>query len=562
MRPLFRFLPARAMARPYASFAACATLLLLVAASPLAAQRVLGPSPDATTLRRGTLRTSLETESILLRGRWADGKSQALGAGLGGALTAALAPALLPLQGDLVSLGLADADPSLGSAEFDLRQRLAVTRLGLEFGLTDRITLRARAPFVRVRADASLGLDGSTASAGLSPGLFGSGVLTANRNIVDAYGAAATALTSRRDDCVNDAGAHPECATILAEATQVNAAIARANQLAASIASIYGADGIGPGQRYVPMAGSPLEAAIGGIATALQDDYTRWGAPIGVSGSGIPLGAQAPIPADELTGIYAGYVAQPMRRTARQDLGDVDLGLTFKLFDAFPGDSARLAAARLGLRQSVSLTYRLGGGNFDLPDNLIDLGTGSGHDAIALHAITDVIVNARFWASVSLGWARGAEHERTLRLPLLRSVELIDPIRLTRVAITPADMFELRVAPRWQFNDYLGVGGEWRYRTRGEDGIRAIDPAATTVIPGATINYGDGALQTPSDANEHRWAWTFSYSTVGSASRGVARLPLELLYTHEQSVGSSRGIVPRRWEDRVQLRVYTRLFGR
>lgn len=562
MRPLFRFLPARAMARPYASFAACATLLLLVAASPLAAQRVLGPSPDATTLRRGTLRTSLETESILLRGRWADGASQALGAGLGGPLTAALAPGLAALQGDLVALGLTDADPSLGSAEFDLRQRLAVTRLGLEFGLTDRITLRARAPFVRVRAEASLGLDGSTASTGLSPALFGSGVLTANRSIVDAYGAAATALTSRRDDCVNDAGVHPECATILAEATQVNAAIARANQLAASIAGIYGADGIGPGQRYVPMAGSPLEAAIGGIATALQDDYTRWGAPIGVGGNGIPLGAQAPIPADELTGIYAGYVAQPMRRTARQDLGDVDLGLTFKLFDAFPGESARLAADRFGLRQSVSLTYRLGGGNFDLPDNLIDLGTGSGHDAIALHAITDVIVNARFWASVSLGWARGAEHERTLRLPVQRGVELINPFRQALVAITPADMFELRVAPRWQFNDYLGVGGEWRYRTRGEDGIRAIDPAATTVIPGATINYGDGALQTPSDANEHRWAWTFSYSTVGSASRGVARLPLELLYTHEQSVGSSRGIVPRRWEDRVQLRVYTRLFGR
>ena len=537
------------------------------AATPLAAQRVLGPSPDATTLRRGTLRTSLESESILLRGRWADGESQPLGAGLGGTLDFRRAPGLIPLQGDLIALGLAVESASLGDAQLDLRQRLAVTRLGFEYGLSDRITLRARAPFVRVRAEASLGLDASSASAGLSPGLFGTGVFATNRTIVDAYDAAASALTARRDDCVNNAGAHPECATILAEAVQVDAAIARANQLAGALASIYGADGIGPGRRYVPLAGSALESAIGGVATALRSDYTRWGAPIAVSGTGLPLGAQAPIPADELAGFYtdpapSGFETEPLRRSARQDLGDVDLGVTVKLFDAFDGDSARLAADRFGLRQSVALTYRLGGGNFDLPDNIIDLGTGSGHDAIALHSLTDIIVNARFWATVSIGWARGAEHERTLRLPVSRGDELVNPFRFTRVAITPADMYEVRIAPRWQFNDYLGVGGEWRFRSRGEDGVRAIDPAAMIVIPGATINYGDGGIQTPSDANEHRWAWTFSYSTVGSASRGVARLPLELLYTHEQSIGSSRGIVPRRWEDRVQIRVYTRLFGR
>ena len=92
--------------------------------------------------------------------------------------------------------------------------------------------------------------------------------------------------------------------------------------------------------------------------------------------------------------------------------------------------------------------------------------------------------------------------------------------------------------------------------------MRAIDPALPITLPNVPVPYGDGAIQMPSDANEHRWAWTFTYSTVGSTARGVARLPLGLHYTHEQSVGSTRGIVPRRWEDRVQIRVYTRLFGR
>lgn len=547
-------------------------LLAFLAATAVApalhAQRVLGPTLDATTLRRGTLRTSLESESILLRGRWADGEAEPLGAGLGGALDPSfpLATPITALAAELVALGITDLVPSLGDAQLALHQRLAVTRLGLEYGLTDRITLRARAPFVRARAEGSLRLDASRASAGLNPSLFGSGVAADNRAIVDAYDGAATALGARRDDCVADANAHPECATILAEAAQVDAAIARAAQLAGAFTAIYGADGLGAGQRYVPMAGSPLEATLGQIATTLQGDYARWGAPIGVSGTGLPLGGQVPIAADELNGFYTGaapggLATAPLRRSTRQDLGDVDIGVTVKLFDAFPSDSARRAANRFGLRQSVSFTYRLGGGAYDIPDNIIDLGTGSGHDAIALHSITDIVVNDNLWTTVSLGWARAAEHERTLRLPERRGVDLVLPSRLTRVSITPADLLELRIAPRWQFNDYLAVGGEWRFRTRGADEVRALDPA-TPVIPGVPLPYGDGAIQMPSDANEHRWAWTFTYSTVGSTARGVTRLPLELHYTHGQSVGSSRGIVPRRWEDRVQLRVYTRLFGR
>lgn len=548
---------------------AIATLVALATATAPAAhaQRVLSPTLDATTLRRGVLRTSFEGENILLRGRWADGESQTLGAGLGGRLDERRAPELLSLSSAFGGLGIADTDVNLGNAEFDLRQRLAVTRLGLEYGITDRVTFRVRAPFVRSRAEGSLGFDGSFATAGLNPSLAGSGVAASNRSIVDAYANAASALQARRDACVANASAFPECTGILAEASQVSAAIARAAQLASAFTTIYGADGLGAGMRYVPMQGSGLEDFLGTIAAGLRNDYTRWGTPIAVTGTGLPLGAQAPITAAELNGIYTdprpdGFGALPLRRSARQDLGDVDIGLTVKLFDDFPTDSARFAAKQFGLRHSVALTYRLGGGNFDLPDNIIDLGTGSGHDAIALHAITDVIVNERFWATLSLGWARGAEHERTMRLPVTRGDDLIDPFRLTRVSITPANMWELRVAPRWQFNDYLGVGGEWRFRARGEDAVRSIDPAAMMVVPGVPLNYGDGAMQTPSDANEHRWAWTVSYSTVGSNARGVARLPLDLFYTHEQSVGSSRGIVPRRWEDRIQLRFYTRLFGR
>src|SRR5690606_29825676 len=132
-------------------------------------------------------------------------------------------------------------------------------------------------------------------------------------------------------------------------------------------------------------------------------------------------------------------------------------------------------------------------------------------------------------------WARAAEHRRTVRLPILRGDDLVSPLRTTLVSITPSDLYELRIAPRWQFNDYLALGGEWRLRAPGEDKLEPIDPAGPIVIPGVPLSYGDGAMQMPSDADAHRWAWTFTYCTVGSAARGVARFPLELHYTHEQS---------------------------
>jgi hypothetical protein len=39
-------------------------------------------------------------------------------------------------------------------------------------------------------------------------------------------------------------------------------------------------------------------------------------------------------------------------------------------------------------------------------------------------------------------------------------------------------------------------------------------------------------------------------------------VPLEIGYSHEQSIASSVGTFPRRWEDRVQIRYYTRFLGR
>src|SRR5690606_29482410 len=161
-----------------------------------------------------------------LSGRWNDGQAEALGAGLSVDLGPDAHPALGAIRDLLTGLSLTGVTPSLGRTRVDLRQRLAVTRLGFEYGVTDRIAINVAAPFVRVRAEAQWGLDASASTAGMNPSLNGTGVATTNRAVVDAYTNAVSSLTTRRDDCIANAGSHPECGTILAEATQVDAAIA------------------------------------------------------------------------------------------------------------------------------------------------------------------------------------------------------------------------------------------------------------------------------------------------------------------------------------------------
>ncbi len=547
--------------------------LAALAAIPAAAeaQRVLGPTLDATTLRRGTLRTMILSENILLNGRWNDGRAEPLGGGLSVNLGPDDFANLSEIRDLMGALGIADVSPSLGSTRVDLRQRLAITRLGFDYGLSDRVMLRVQAPFVRVRAEGQLRLDGSSASAGINPALIGlpgaANIATGNRAVVDAYTNAVNSLTARRNACAASAGAHPECGSIIAEAALVNATIARASQFASALTTIYGAQGLSPGQQFVPLAGSSLETLLGGVGESLRTNFTRWGVTNVTATTGLPLGAQVPLIAEGLRNLITapfgeGFGAQDIGKSSRQDLGDIDVGVTVKLFDAFAGDSARHAANSFGIRQSVGLTYRLGGGNFDIPDDFIDLGTGSGHDAIALQSITDVIISEKWWATVGLGWARGAAHERVLRMPLLNGVDLIRADRQVPVRITPANMLELRVAPRWNVNDYFGIGAEWRFRTRGEDEVVALGAPGIVPPAGATVNDGYGAMNTPSNSSEHRWAWTVGYSTLAAESRGKAGLPIEIGYTHEQSVASSRGVVPRRWEDRIQIRYYTRFLGR
>lgn len=548
------------------------TLLILSALSlPLgrgSAQRVLGPGPDAYTLPRGTIRTTVSGDHGMDRGRWNDGVKEALGAGFSTSqFGAAHSLAVRMLNDEFSFLGVNGLNASLGATRLDLRQRIFTTRFGMEYGLFEWLTVGVEAPLVRTRAEAALRLRGDSglATAGMNPIRYGSGVAATNTATIQAYVQAASALGARRDDCVANAAAHPECADILAESSDVSALIALTNSFALGLTDIYGTGGSALGLPFVPMQNSTGETLLRGRADSMRTAFTRYGVTQITATTGFPLGAQTPLTAAQLaemvTTSLAGFDARPMTKTARQQVGDIDFSVRARLFDSFDSyDHATAGAVRtagLRVRQSIGLTFRLGTGYPDLPENFIDLGTGTGVNAIVIRSFTDLAFNERLWTTLTVGWARGTPHTRTLRVPSQAAIDWLEASREADVDIVPASVLELGVAPRWHLNDYFTVGGEWRWRSKGEDAHTFADAPASH-----PIWMSMAALDAKSALDEQRLAWTLSFSTLTAVSDGRIGLPLEIGFTHDQSVSSSAGILPRRWTDRLQVRYYTRFRGR
>jgi hypothetical protein len=69
-------------------------------------------------------------------------------------------------------------------------------------------------------------------------------------------------------------------------------------------------------------------------------------------------------------------------------------------------------------------------------------------------------------------------------------------------------------------------------------------------------------LDEPVDSREQRAGFGISYSTLSAYGRGRARVPLEASYVHYETLSGSGVSVPKLKGDRVELRIYVRLWGR
>lgn len=547
-------------------------LFLAVPGASIAAQRVLGPGPDAVTLEAGRLRIGIGGEHTTFHDRWRDGEQEPLGQGF---RFAAFGPSQLavlgPLQQAVRDLGVPDFSASLGSTRLALRQRVFATPFSLDFGVTDWLTVGASAPLVRVRAEALFRLDGSTATLGPNPYFLGSAVPGANQTTIDAFTSAAASLAARRDGCIANPASAPECATILAESAQVDALIASTNAFAGGLGATYGGDGAGTPAAYVPLAGSPAETALLARVDALRTDFTRYGVTDISPTTGLPLGAQTPLSAADLEQLLRdpvnGYGARPLESSAQLGIGDIDIHAKLKLFDSFGraagGPTAgRLGADGFGIRQSVGVTYRLGTGTPGAPGDFLDLGTGSGENAIGARSYTDIVFNDRFWTSAVVGWAQAQGEDALIRVPTVAGDQLLEAWREMVVPVDRGAVLQAEVAPRFLLGDYVSIGGYWGWRRHEADNYTV--PATATGAPTAagTVTFDVAGMAAANARDEQRAGFSVTFSTLAANARGGTNLGFELSYSHRQSIASGEGIVPKAYEHRLQLRYYTRLFGR
>lgn len=561
-----RSLPQHRLRYSRALSGAVASLLLL--AVPAQAQRILGLGDDAVTIPRGTLRVGITADHTTQSVRWNGGRLEGLGEAFTGA---AIGPAQLSLLGPLQQLvrdlGVPTFAASLGAPVLDLRQRLFVTPLSVEYGVTDWLTIGVRAPLVRSKAEASFLVRGDSgrATLGLNPLYLGSAVPAANRLTIDRYAAAAANLTSRRIACQANMGAAPECPTILAELSSVGVLSARTTLFANGLVTIYGASGLTGGRPYVPMAGSATELALLARVDSLRTAFARYGITDITASTGLPLGAQAPLGTADVARLLAdstdGFGARPLTGTAITGFGDVEFSARLKLFDSFgaPG-AARFSAGRFGIRQTIGVDTRLGTGTPDQPGDLIDLGTGTGTTAITIRSLTDLVLTRRLWATVNVGYSTGAAGTERVRVPTTPGAQLLESWRELDAAVRPGALLDVSFTPRWQLNDYVALGAALRWRRKSADvhtiDSLVVDPYLSPVPLDAT------ALDATSGFEVRQFGWHATFSTLAARARGLPGLAFEVSYSHEQAFSSGEGIVPKTWLDRVQIRYYTRLFGR
>lgn len=565
-----RFLnPTRAL---YSLLAVCS--LLALPGARLDAQRVLGSdmAGDAVTIPRGTLRVSIGGEHTIQRDRWRDGTLEPLGAGFS---FTSLGPAQLavlgPMQQSIRDLGVADFSASLGTTDLDLRQRIFVTPFSVELGVTEWLTFGVTAPLVRSRSEANFTIDGTNATVGLNPFFLGSAVPTANRTTIDRFTSAASSLTARRNACLANAAAFPDCPTIIAEAAQVNALISGTSTFAGRLRATYGALGGPTPAAYVPLAGSAAALALRARVDSLRAAFTRYGVGDITAATGLPLGAQAPLAAGDLARLVrdsvSGYGARELSGSARINIGDVDVDMKLKLFDSFGGrgasaTDARLTANRFGIRQSVGATFRLGSGTPGAPGDFLDLGTGTGENAVGVRSYTDVVLNSRLWSTFVLGWSQALGEIAVIRVPSVMGDQLLESWREVLAPVTHGSVIQIEAAPRYQLNDYFGVGGYWGYRQRSADRYTVLSMAGAVPAAAGIVTLDLPGMLSANASTEQRAGFSVVFSTLAAKAQGRVPAGFELVWSHQQSVTSGEGIVPKRWEDRLQIRYYTRLFGR
>jgi len=422
---------------------------LLLAPLPLAAQA----APRADTPRRGAVRVTFDAVVETWDARFAGGRREQLGAPLtGDSVGGAYLPVVARLQQDVRTAGAVPGFiASLGRGLFSLRAERRTTPLGVEVGLSNRLSVGVMLPLVRVFTRAHLTFDPATANLGLNPLITSPGASTQYATFFSQFDGALAALATNIGGGSYACPGSPQCTqaiAFLAEARGVRDALNR---------SAYGPGGA----PFLPRAGSDGGAGIAANVARIQQELSaNWGVGGFVQTFLLPTDPlDATLFGTALGDAGTGFGVAPFTTTPRR--------LRFWPGDAEVGARFRVARGPV-YAATIGALVRLPTGHVDSPNDAIDLPAGDGQTDFEGQLVQELLLARRLWLNVNVraGMQRPGPRERRIGSPL---AFLLPPGSTAMTQWDPGDYLALDVAPLYRFSEFFAAGFTVGYLARGRD---------------------------------------------------------------------------------------------
>ena len=543
----------RASARCLRRVAATAGLLLFAPAATHA-QTVLTHTEDAAPVPKGMLRFRVTTGWSRFDERFTPAGRRTLGDEISATdFGVQQLPLLAPVQAGLrILTDDAGTKLSLGHLAAYSDARTVTTPIVLEYGLTRRLTVGIMVPVVQTRRSMSVSINkDSTANVGFVPVRLRGAAATQNAAVFAAYRAAADSLAILVSRCPTNPLA-TGCAAVNLDAADASAAGVLARQFADAVKAALGTDTVHA--LIAPRKDGALAARIE-VERAIIDARVQkyLGASAGASAgvftqssnfSYIDLQGRNGTPGLLQSALGGGL--DSLQTTNKLVLGGLSVGAQFLVFDHFLADT--MSAPRFQSRLSVGAGVRYESLPTDSARTLGVISAAEG-SAIEVKSAMDVM-------SGILGGTIAAHYTqflaRAVNAPIAGDPEAFWPYPVFGATQrTAGSILSLDVTPRLLLGDSFAVDAHYGLERMG----------APTYAPGSVIAL-HGLSSTPvlavSSRNAQRVGFGFRYSTVDTWLRGRVTRPIEVSFTHLQTISGTDGVA-RIARDQVQVRLFFRV---
>ncbi|HXY69228.1 MAG TPA: hypothetical protein VEH62_07235 [Gemmatimonadales bacterium] len=413
---------------------------------------------------------------------------------------------------------------NLGHPLIALNASVRTLPIGLEMGISRRLSIGVTVPIVRSRVDASFNLDTALARRSnvghfpLADTTFRSQIGAAIDSLQKQAASGPAALRAQAQAAIAAlapflALVHqpflPRDSTVAAESIQVR--LARADSAYAALAAQYQGLGV-----TLPVIGAPLSLP---DTALIRDDLERL-----YSDPSLPVAADT------------------FGTVVRTGIGDVTAHLTWQFAEA----------ARY--RGQLVLTARFPTGKAPSATNFLDLGTGTHQLGFEGAVANDLILGEHFLIHAVARGGGAASDQILMRVtpPELPIAPLSQQALIRR---KPAPFIGAELDPTWTMDDAFSVRATYGFYSQAMTKHSYVNPAdsAVVLLPASVLDQDTGV----------RWMRIgvgVTFSTVGRYAKGRASLPYSVTVSWENTVYGGAGRVPQEGIFHILIRGYLKLF--